>query len=48
MTIALRPPFDGYRLVKRGVHLWWQYLEPRVFISMGEMADMLWGWEPVA
>lgn len=32
--------------MRRGVHLWWQPLEPRVY-TLSESAEFLWGWVPV-
>lgn len=38
-----------YRLVRggvHGVHLWWQYLEPRIY-TLSELAELVCFWEPV-
>lgn len=36
-----------FRKVKRGVHIWWQPLEPRTFDTMAELYDRVMGWEPI-
>ncbi len=35
-----------YRLMRRGVQLWWQPLEPKVY-TLRQLADDVAGWVPV-